>query len=664
MLIALPIAAFCLAWLVLLSERAGESGNDVDWRGPFLKAAIAWGAAVAILSEGLGLFGLLRLPWLSMAWLAIVSVLVVLARRRGSISRARPLVGRLYSNWKSSEVAVLAGVLILGLALLAVAWVAPPNNVDSLFYHMPRVMHWVQNGSLDHYAASNHAQLFMPPWAEIAILHLRELWGSDKPANLVQWFSMVGSLIGVSAIAARLGAGRKGQLLAATFAATVPMGVLQATSTQNDYVTAFWAVCAAYWVSVSLQRPLRKSEILLLGLSFGLGILTKVTYFIYGAPLGVGFLLITRKRSGFWHAARWGLALAGLVTVLNLATWVRNLTTFGGLYGRSDWSVGMLAAPQLAESLRVIEAADPAGAKRGIGEVLVEGAQQVLIWPLNRVGQAAALNLITPSSVVNGIVWSILDAFPVLFDDVVSHSLRHAAWSHEDSAGNPLHVMLVIASGVTLLATGAGRRYLALVAAGFVLLPLVIQRGSSGFGIRYQLPFFIVSAPLFGLAVERARLNRWGVPIGILLLVSALPYLLFNNTRPIIGAPPWPTRTRSVFVAPAQEIMYAINPELQSAHDQLAQALVRSGCREVGLRIDSSHLEYQFWWMLDAPQSGYRLETVYTYPVLENLLDRDFVPCAVICTICGDRTELNDLTLYSDFSGAGLFLADDPQTGE
>ena len=67
MLIALPTAAFCLAWLVLLSERAGESGTDVDWRGPLLKAAIVWGAAVAILSEGLGLFGLLRLPWLSLA---------------------------------------------------------------------------------------------------------------------------------------------------------------------------------------------------------------------------------------------------------------------------------------------------------------------------------------------------------------------------------------------------------------------------------------------------------------------------------------------------------------------------------------------------------------------------------------------------------------------
>ena len=205
---------------------------------------------------------------------------------------------------------------------------------------------------------------------------------------------------------------------------------------------------------------------------------------------------------------------------------------------------------------------------------------------------------------------------------------------------------------------------MAMAATTFVLLPIIFQGGSSGFGIRLQLPFFVLSAPLFGLAVQQVRLDGRSVLIGFLLLVSALPYLLFNNTRPMIGAPPWPTRIRSVFVAPAQEIMFAANLAQQAAGADLAQAVIRSGCREIGLRIDSSDLEYQFWWMLDAPQSGYRLETVYTYPILEYLLDSDFVPCAVICTICGGRVELNDLKLYSDFSGMGLFLREDPQASD
>jgi hypothetical protein len=243
----------------------------------------------------------------------------------------------------------------------------------------------------------------------------------------------------------------------------------------------------------------------------------------------------------------------------------------------------------------------------------------------------------------------------------VSGSLELAAWSHEDTAGNPLHLMMAVASVVLVIFRGrqpvGSRSYTAMVSLSFALLPIVIGLGSSGFGIRFQLPFFILSGPLLGLALQQPRLASWRIPIGFLLLASALPYLLFNNTRPIIGRPPWPTRVRSVFVAPADEIMFAINPEKRDTYRHLADVVRNSGCREIGLQLDSSDLEYQFWWILDAPQSGYRLETIYTYPILEDLLDREFTPCAVICTICGERLQLGDLTLKSDFGGARLFTS-------
>jgi len=82
-------------------------------------------------------------------------------------------------------------------------------------------------------------QLFNPPWAEFAMLHLALLGGDERWANGVQWFSMLGSLAGVSLIAKHLGAAARGQLFSALFCATIPMGILQAAGTQNDYVTAF-----------------------------------------------------------------------------------------------------------------------------------------------------------------------------------------------------------------------------------------------------------------------------------------------------------------------------------------------------------------------------------------------------------------------------------------
>ena len=65
---------------------------------------------------------------------------------------------------------------------------------------------------------------------------------------------MVSSMIGVSLIAKQLGAKQGGQLLASAFCASLPMGILQASSTQNDYTVALWIVCLAYFTLVMVSN--------------------------------------------------------------------------------------------------------------------------------------------------------------------------------------------------------------------------------------------------------------------------------------------------------------------------------------------------------------------------------------------------------------------------
>jgi hypothetical protein len=97
----------------------------------------------------------------------------------------------------------------------------------------------------------------------------------------------------------------------------------------------------------------------------------------------------------------------------------------------------------------------------------------------------------------------------------------------------------------------------------------------------------------------------------------------------------------------------------------MSKDLKSSGCQQIGLRIDSSDLEYLFWWLLDAPQSGMHLETLYTFPELERYIDPAFTPCAIICTICDDRTSLHGLTLDGDYSKVKLFTGSEftPEPG-
>ena len=54
---------------------------------------------------------------------------------------------------------VVAVVVIAGVTAI----VAPPNTYDSMTYHLPRVMHWIQHQSVGHYPTHIPRQLHFPP---------------------------------------------------------------------------------------------------------------------------------------------------------------------------------------------------------------------------------------------------------------------------------------------------------------------------------------------------------------------------------------------------------------------------------------------------------------------------------------------------------------------
>jgi hypothetical protein len=233
-----PVAAFALGFLYL-----GNAKPEWGWDRSFLRAVVFFGAFATLGAELLGLVQGITFPGLLALWFAAISLLgsrlIALWRDR----RLRwPQVPRL--TVPETLMLVMLGLVLLGTG--AVAYLAPPNTWDSLSYHMARVAHWAQSGSLSHYATGIERQDMMAPGAEIGMTHAYVLSQGDRLANFPQWLAMVASLIGAGATARRLGAPRPGQLLAAVFVATLPMGIAQATSTMTDYVVAVWVICVAY----------------------------------------------------------------------------------------------------------------------------------------------------------------------------------------------------------------------------------------------------------------------------------------------------------------------------------------------------------------------------------------------------------------------------------
>jgi hypothetical protein len=220
MLGMLPFITLFLAILLSTAWR----GRTID---ALLYAVIGWGVYLALISEVLGALGWLRFAPILAAWgLPVLALAAGLLRQGWRRLAAWPFAPPFSPIERL--ILIVAG-LFIGV-LLVIAWVAPPNNNDALAYHLPRVMHWAQNGSLAHYPVAYEFQLHNAIWAELVILHTFILGGTDQFANLVQWLSLVGCLALAVGIAAQLGAGRVGRLLAAVFVLTIPMGILQASA--------------------------------------------------------------------------------------------------------------------------------------------------------------------------------------------------------------------------------------------------------------------------------------------------------------------------------------------------------------------------------------------------------------------------------------------------
>jgi hypothetical protein len=632
----------CAAFLLFLSLAGSDSLQaPFRLRKAFLKTSLLIGVYIALTSELLSLFHALSRWPIAIAWLLLILSVVWFGLRGGRLKTGLTHVYTALKQVQRGEALLALGLGILLALLFVIILYAPVNNTDSLQYHLGRVVHWVQDRSLEHYATNFEPQLINPIWAEEAILHIRLLWGDDRFAELVQWSAMLGCILVVSLIAGLLGAGRKGQIAAALFSASVPLGILEATSAQNDYVAAFWLVCLLASTLLCYQE---ESFIFYVACALGLGLLTKGTFYPYALPVMGWLAYLLLKRLGLKRTLKPLLLTAGIVFVLNVGFWWRNILTFGGPLG-SETYVGRMA------SISVNPGFIGASVARNI-----------------------AMNYVTPSDQVNSEMHARLTKVFGKYDPNLQGFQFTWGWNHEDLAANPLHFLTIPVCLLVLLIfrkriqNPLVWQYILVSLSIFVALSFIIKIDQ--YGIRYQLPFMITWAPVFGLALEVLHRPRLYWAVVLFLLVIMLPWVFYNRTRSLIAMQDAPgpftipcswhlgCGVRSVLVEPPITILFTNFTPYRDIYSEMAEVIKSSGCMKIGLVIDSWDSEYLFWWLLDAPQSGRQIETLYTVPVLEKYLDVTYKPCAVICKLCGGQMEYHGLPLKSDYSGTSLYMGD------
>jgi hypothetical protein len=272
-------------------------------------------------------------------------------------------------------------------------------------------------------------------------------------------------------------------------------------------------------------------------------------------------------------------------------------------------------------------------------------------------------NFATPDERLNesikGLVQSIIGVLDI---NAYKFSLIWA-WNHEDLAGNPVHILLILVVSSSILIFHDKTRkstihYMLVVSGIFILLSSVVFYGE--YGIRFQMPIVMAFSPLAGSAVELFNHKRFSIAMTILLLLSAFPWVLFNRTRPLIAmrdsSDPYTIpclagcTTGSILIEPPEKTMFAVWGSLGDAYVEATNLVKETGCHEIGLKLDSNDLEYAYWYLLGAPQNGMRLESIVTYPELERYLDPNFKPCVILCTTCGEQTQLFGLERIGSYA--------------
>jgi hypothetical protein len=509
---SLPI----LTWLAAALLIRGASGRARSLRESLLAAAVLAGGWLVLGTELLSAFGAIRFVPVVLWWAlpAVVLLALLLRQRRlplGPESRWLPSRGQL----------LLLGPLgfLLGWSLCQAVF-APPNNLDSLSYHLPRQVQWLQQASVENYPTSSLRQIAMPPLTEFAGLHLMVLTGTDRWHNVVQWTAFALTLVAVSLITRRLGGTPSAELLSMLWVATLPMAFVQASNTKNDDVVALWTcVLLLFVLELELEPELRWSRVLLIGLAFGLLVLTKGTGMLFGLPVAVLMAVLLLRR----HRRR----AAGAVLLVSLVA----LATNGCAFWRNVQAFG--------EPIPV----DPAihGGDTVVNEVVSIPAV------LSNVLRNVAPHLATPSPELNArLTELVLRVHGWLGIDAADpRTTWHESGFHpyafrqgnEDAAAAPVHFLLLLLLLVACLLRRPApdapslMLWVSLLAA-FLLFCTALKWQL--WHVRLVVALAAWPAPLVAIAFTARPLKRLA-PVAVLALVVGLLPSLNVEQRPLLG---------------------------------------------------------------------------------------------------------------------------------
>jgi len=521
MYILLILLAFILLSLSFFESHSisNERSFLFEVRLTTIKAFIGIAFFSYIICEILSLFNIFSFNYVLISWGLINGLIIYL-----NIEKIKLNIFSIFSQKisipKKEKNILFSIALVIIFPLLLLAIFIPPNNWDSMAYHLPRVEHWIQNKNIYPYPTNIVRQVLTSPLSEYIIANFQILASTDSFSNLVQFASFIFILFSGTLIFSILKIGMKGQLFLLLALLSLPMMLFQATTTQTDLLASFFFLSFILFALLIIQTEDNfKTNFIFLALSLTLGILNKYHIAIFAAPIVIYllFYLINKKNNT-------NIIFAILISCLTLAIilvplFARNIYFFGSITGKNLFD----------------ENATIVNSKISIQNMLSNNFKHIVDF------------ISIPVNGYNNLLFSINHSFHNLIG--ISENMPGNNWAgelftvnnylNEDTAGSIIHNLLIILSLLLLFKSKHKTKLLLLFSYCFIAFSLygLIFRYTP-FDIRLLLPVLILLIIISTYIIYISITNKYVINglMFLFLIISIFP-VYFNRAKPIIGNP-------------------------------------------------------------------------------------------------------------------------------
>lgn len=506
------------------------------------------------------------------AFILINSFLIFRKLKKNSLNLIREYTTVVKNNYMYLFIVVNA----LTLKLVEGIFIAQ-NNWDSMSYHLPRYLHWFQNGSLEFFVTPEQRQNISPVLPDYLLGTMYVLFSNDYFIFMIAWMSVVVSSLYVYKIINLITLNRNAAIIGFIVSLFLPSQLAFMSSSQTDPISTTLVVILLYYATLMISQE-SKNLLILMILMVPLFITTKTTGLILSLPIYI-YVVFQYRKIVIRHLVQF-VAIFLLVILPSVPYLLRIMST-----------------KIVTEAGVFVSVVSPLGALTNTLRIFVNTLQT----PINGVNDKLQLAYYWFSQSID------IDPNPIGFGEYGNFFLTNSL--HADFVGNPLHSILLIIAMISLRKIKQYRKIIVLILAQFILLGSTI--GWQPWINRFSSTILVVGSILIGVWIaEHGRFLR--ISLTTLILAYSIFWIFYNPTRSLLDPKSLILiardfgmketdlgKVRQDLVLPRDQQYFSVKPELASEYISGADKINELRPKEIYIKINGNDFEYPIWALTD-----------------------------------------------------------------